>query len=182
MPLTEHRSDAPARLGYLLCGDYTDRWLLVRELDLDGVMGQTGFPLAKGGESRLPIGPFLLVPRETDFYNELEISLYVNDKLRQKALAKKMVWSPREIVANALADCQSPYRAGADILNIADCEHIPAGTLILTGTPEGVLFKLATLWNPWAYLRPGDVVTSFGSYLGYMRNEIAIGKENGGSP
>ena len=38
---------------------------------------------------------------------------------------------------------------------------------------EGVLFKLATLWHPWAYLRQGDVVTSFGTYLGYMRNEIS---------
>jgi 2-keto-4-pentenoate hydratase/2-oxohepta-3-ene-1,7-dioic acid hydratase in catechol pathway len=172
VPMTEHRSESPARLGYLLCGDYTDRWLLVRALDLDGVMGRTGFPLAKGGNGRLPIGPFLVVPSEEDFYHRLEVRLYLNDELRQKALAKKMVWSPSQILANALADCQSPYQAGEDILYIADCERIPVGTLVLTGTPEGVLFKLATLWNPWAYLREGDVVTSFGTYLGYMRNEI----------
>ena len=49
----------------------------------------------------------------------------------------------------------------------------PGGTLVLTGTPEGVLFRLGTLWNPAAYLQEGDVVTSFGTYLGYMRNEIS---------
>jgi 2,4-diketo-3-deoxy-L-fuconate hydrolase len=172
VPMTEHSSEAPARLGYLLCGDYTDRWQLVRALDLDGVMGRTGFPLAKGGDGRLPVGPFLVVPNEEDFYHSLELRLYLNGELRQKALAKKMVWSPRQILANALADCQSPYQAGEDILYIGDCERIPVGTLVLTGTPEGVLFKLATLWNPWAYLGEGDVVTSFGTYLGYMRNEI----------
>jgi hypothetical protein len=55
------------------------------------------------------------------------------------------VWSPQQILANSLADCESPYQVGEDILHIADCERIPAGTLVLTGTPEGVLFKLATL-------------------------------------
>jgi 2-keto-4-pentenoate hydratase/2-oxohepta-3-ene-1,7-dioic acid hydratase in catechol pathway len=172
VPMTEHRSAAPATLGYLLCGDYTDRWVLVRELDPGGVMGRSGFPLAKGGDSRLPVGPLLVIPRAEDFYRELQLSLYLNKQLRQQSLAGKMVWSPQQVLANTLADCESPYEAGEEIIHIADCERIPAGTLLLTGTPEGVMFKLATLWNPWAYLRQGDVVTSFGTYLGYMRNEI----------
>lgn len=172
VPMTEHRSAAPATLGYLLCGDYTDRWLLLRELDLDGVMGRSGFPLAKGGDSRLPVGPLLVIPRAEDFYRELQLSLYLNKQLRQQSLAGKMVWSPQQVLAKALADCESPYEAGEDIIHIADCEGIPAGTLLLTGTPEGVLFKLGTLWNPWAYLREGDEVTSFGTYLGYMHNDI----------
>jgi 2-keto-4-pentenoate hydratase/2-oxohepta-3-ene-1,7-dioic acid hydratase in catechol pathway len=172
VPMTEHRSEAPAALGYLLCGDYTDRWVLVRELDLGGVMGRSGFPLAKGGDSRLPVGPLLVIPRAEDFYRELQLSLYLNKQLRQQSLAGKMVWSPQQVVAKALADCESPYQAGEEIIHIADCERIPAGSLLLTGTPEGVMFKLGTLWNPWAYLRKGDVVTSFGTYLGFMRNEI----------
>jgi 2-keto-4-pentenoate hydratase/2-oxohepta-3-ene-1,7-dioic acid hydratase in catechol pathway len=173
VPLTEHRTATPARLGYILCGDYTDRWVLVRDLDLGGVMGRTGFPLAKGGESRLPVGPFLVVPHEEDFYRSLQLSLYLNTQLRQQSLAGKMVWSPSQILANTLADCESPYEAGEEILHIGDCERIPAGTLVLTGTPEGVLFKPGTLWNPTSYLQEGDVVTSFGTYLGYMRNEIS---------
>jgi 2-keto-4-pentenoate hydratase/2-oxohepta-3-ene-1,7-dioic acid hydratase in catechol pathway len=173
VPLSEHRTASPARLGYLLCGDYTDRWVLIRDLDLDGVMGRTGFAQAKGGDSRLPVGPFLVVPHEEGFYRSIQLSLYLNTQLRQQALAEKMIWTPRQILANALADCKSPYEVGEDILHIGDCERIPSGTLVLTGTPGGVLFKLGSLWNPAAYLQQGDVVTSFGTHLGYMRNQIS---------
>ena len=180
VPLTEHRTATPAKLGYLLCGDYTDRWVLVRDLDLDGVMGRTGFSLAKGGDSRLPIGPFLVVPHDEDFYQGLQLSLYLNTRLRQQSLAGKMVWSPSRILATTLADCESLYEAGEDIIHIGDCERIPAGTLVLTGTPEGVLFKLGTLWNPASYLQEGDVVTSFGTYLGYMRNAVNTDQHQSG--
>ena len=170
--LTEHTSALPSRLGLLLCGDYTDRWLLVKDIDLDGIMGRTGFPAAKGGQSHLPIGPLLVIPGSVDFYRRIELSLYVNDQLRQKSGAEQMIWSAPQIVSRALADCHSPYQLGSQTIRIADCARIPAGTLLLTGTPEGVLFHLATLWNPWAYLREGDVVTGFGTYLGFTRNEV----------
>jgi 2-keto-4-pentenoate hydratase/2-oxohepta-3-ene-1,7-dioic acid hydratase in catechol pathway len=170
--LTEHRPESPAALGYVLCGDFTDRWLLVRDIDLDGEMGRTGFPLAKGGDSRLPIGPLLVIPNEDDFYRELTLKLYVNNTLRQKSGAKKMIWSPRQILSQAMADCRTPYQLESQTLFIGNCESIPVGTLLLTGTPEGVLFHLMTLWNPWVYLRSGDVVTSFGTFLGYTQNTI----------
>jgi 2-keto-4-pentenoate hydratase/2-oxohepta-3-ene-1,7-dioic acid hydratase in catechol pathway len=170
--LTDHSAAQPATLGYMLCGDFTDRWTLVRDLDLDGEMGRTGFPLAKGGKSRLPVGPLLLMPAEEDFYEGLELSLYLDGALRQRDFARQMVWSPREILDKALVDCESPYLSGADTVHITGCERIPAGSIILTGTPEGVLFHLGTLWNPWAYLREGNAITSLGTYLGYMRNEI----------
>ena len=172
LPMAAYRRETSTPLGYLLCGDYTDRWLLVRDIDLDGPMGQTGFALAKGGESHLPVGPLLVIPRDEDFYRHIQLSLYMNSQLRQQALAETMIWSPDQILDHAMADCDSPYAAGEEIFYLTDCEYIPAGTLVLTGTPGGVLFNLATLWNPWVYLREGDVVTSFGTYLGFMRNEI----------
>ena len=64
--LAEHRADAPAPLGFLLCGDYTDRLQLVQEIDLDGPMGLSGFTDAKGGAGRLPIGPLLVIPEDED--------------------------------------------------------------------------------------------------------------------
>ncbi len=172
VPMAAYNHETPTPWGYLLCGDYTDRWLLVRDIDLNGPMGLTGFILAKGGESHLPVGPLLVIPRDKDFYRHIQLSLYMNSQLRQRALAETMIWSPDQILDHALADCDSPYTAGEEVFYLTGCEHIPAGTLVLTGTPEGVLFNLATLWNPWIYLREGDVVTSFGTYLGYMRNEI----------
>ncbi|MEH6548393.1 MAG: fumarylacetoacetate hydrolase family protein [Pseudomonadales bacterium] len=170
--LTPHSKNEPAALGYILCGDFTDRWTMVKDMDLGGVMGRTGFPTGKGGDSRLPIGSLLVIPYSDDFYKSIELSLYVNEALRQQTGADKMVWSPQELLARALADCQSPYQNGPAIVYITDCQSIPAGTLILTGTPAGVMFHIATLWSPWAYLQEGDVVTSFGTYLGLLRNEI----------
>jgi 2-keto-4-pentenoate hydratase/2-oxohepta-3-ene-1,7-dioic acid hydratase in catechol pathway len=173
VPLSDYRQGEPVELGYLLCGDYTDRWLLVRDIDLDGESGRTGFTLAKGGDSYLPVGPLLVIPWDENFFQQLEISLYLNGKLRQRSAASDMIWSPRELLEKSLADCESLYLAGEQTHHITDCDKVSAGTLLLTGTPGGVLFRVATLWNPWAYLRAGDVVTGFGTYLGYTRNEIA---------
>jgi 2-keto-4-pentenoate hydratase/2-oxohepta-3-ene-1,7-dioic acid hydratase in catechol pathway len=170
--LSDHSTGSPAGLGYTLCGDYTDRWTLVREIDLDAETGRTGFASAKGGGTRLPVGALLVIPRNENFYRELELSLYLDDTLRQREVAGAMVWSPREILDRAMGDCDAPYETRQGVVHIADCDGVPAGTLILTGTPAGVLFHLATLWNPWAYLREGDVVTSFGSYLGFLRNRV----------
>lgn len=172
VPLTEHTRNSPAQLGYLLCGDFTDRWALVKNIDTSGTMGQTGFPIAKGGESRFPIGALLVIPQETDFYKEVDIALYVNNALRQKSSGDLMIWNPSEIMSRTLADCKSPYLTTDDVVNISDCELIPARTIVLTGTPEGVMFKLPTVWNPLAYLSSGDVVITTSKYLGYMRNEI----------
>ncbi len=172
VPLGEHSEQRPATLAYLLCGDYTDRWSLVKNIDTGGVMGQTGFPIAKGGPTRLPVGALLVIPQHADFYESMDISLYVNDVLRQQSSASLMRWSPMEILSRALADCESPYYTANTVVRIGDCDAIPARTVILTGTPGGVMFKLATLWSPLAYLRSGDVVIARGKYLGYTRNEI----------
>jgi len=172
VPLTDHTRTRPAKLAYLLCGDFTDRWSLVAHIDTSGIMGQTGFPIGKGGETRLPVGALLVVPEDADFYQSLDIALYVNDELRQRSSGGLMIWSPYEILSRTLGDCRSPYYTEDDVVSISDCEVIPARTLILTGTPEGVMFKVATIWNPLAYLRSGDVVVSTGKFLGTMRNEI----------
>jgi len=172
VPINDHSDESPATLGYLLCGDFTDRWTLVKDMDIGGKMGRTGFPTAKGGGTRLPVGPLLVIPFNEDFYQQIELRLFVNEALRQRATASSMVWSPQEILSNALADCQSVYTVGPDTVSIVDCDSIPAGTLVLTGTPEGVMFHATTLWNPWAYLQEGDIVTSFATYLGYTRNII----------
>ncbi len=35
-PITNHTASSPAKLGYLLCGDFTDRWALVTNIDTSG--------------------------------------------------------------------------------------------------------------------------------------------------
>ena len=171
--LTDHSASSPAQLAYILCGDYTDRWLLVKEMDLDGPMGPTGFPAGKGGETRFPVGSQLVIPKTDDFYKEIELTLYLNGKLRQRSRAGLMIWSPHKAFNKALADCQVPYYTEEEETVVTpSCENVPARTLLLTGTPGGVMFNVATLWNPFFYLRRGDEVISSGTYLGVMRNRI----------
>jgi 2-keto-4-pentenoate hydratase/2-oxohepta-3-ene-1,7-dioic acid hydratase in catechol pathway len=157
----------------MLCGDFTDRWLLIKDMDLSGDMGKTGFPLGKGGETRLPIGPFLVIPSSDDFYKKIDMKLYVDTDLRQHSKAGLMTWTPWEIMKNTLDDCNSVYmRESEEVKILSSCKKIPAKTLLLTGTPEGVMFHLATMWNAAFYLQSGDVVSAHATYLGVTRNVI----------
>jgi len=171
--LSTHTASEPARLGFVLCNDFTDRWTLVRGMQLDAAMGTTGFPDGKGGAGMLPVGPLLVIPRDADgFRRELDLELYVNDALRQRAVGGQMIWSPAEILDHALAGCAVVYHREAGTIPLTDCNGIPMRTLILTGTPGGVLFHPLTLWSKRAYLEPGDEVVTFSSRLGSLRNRI----------
>ena len=84
-----------------------------------------------------------------------------------------MIWNPSEIMEHTLRDCESVYKRLDEELGILDnCEKIPAKTLFLTGTPEGVMFHLGTIWNPAFYLRSGDVITASATYLGVTKNSV----------
>jgi 2-keto-4-pentenoate hydratase/2-oxohepta-3-ene-1,7-dioic acid hydratase in catechol pathway len=136
-------------------------------------MGTTGFPLGKGGDGMLPIGPLLVVPAAGDgYYPKVELALYVNGRKRQGASASLMLWSPREIVDRALDACADSYETPQGSIGLTACGGIPAGTLLLTGTPAGVAFHPLNLWRPGAYLTAGDEVITTGTGLGVLRNPI----------
>lgn len=171
--LTPHTAREPARFGYVLCNDFTDRWTLVRQMDFSAPMGTTGFPDGKGGEGMLPIGPLLVVPRDPDaFYRDLSLRLYVNGRLRQRATAGQMIWPPAAILTRALEACDTVYHREEGTLGLADCAGIPPRTLVLTGTPAGVLFHPVTLWSAGAYLGSGDEVVTTATHLGVLRNRV----------
>ena len=172
VPLAHYDGTVEVQLGFLLCNDFTDRWLLVRDIDLDGPMGKTGFALAKGGDSRMPVGPFLVIPRVEDFYSAIELSLYVNDDLRQRTDAKEMIWSPQQVLQKSLQQCAEQYESAGAAVSLGDCEPIKAGTVIMTGTPGGVMFNPLTIWAPWAYLGVDDVVRGYGTHLGMLTNVV----------
>ncbi len=173
LTLNNYLAQSPGKLGYVLCGDFTERWTLISQLDLQAPMGTTGFPEGKGGKTRLPIGPLLVIPKdEEQFYQNLELSLYVNGKLRQRATAGLMIWSPVEIVNKALTNCEVGYHNQGELLHLTPCESIEARTLILTGTPEGVGFHLLNLWSSIFYLNPRDEVLGSATHLGVTRNVV----------
>ena len=173
VPLTSILPNRPAEFGYMLCNDFTDRWALVRDVDFNQPMGTTGFAEAKGGPGMMPVGPFFVVPHDgTTFYTSVALELFVNGQLRQSSSAALMIWSPAEMAAQALTACKQDYHRGEEALRLTGCERIPAGTILLTGTPAGVLFHPATIWNPLAYLQSGDEVLMRAPWLGVLQNRV----------
>lgn len=166
--------DTPATMGLVLCNEMTDRWALVRNLRFGTPMGTTGFADGKSREGFAPVGPLLVVPRDLDrFYETIRLSLYVNGRLRQRVRAGEMMWSPREILRETFRRADWIFHYGDGTLRLlGGGGEIGAGTLIFSGTPAGVIFKPANLWNPWVYLRPGDEIVVQADHLGTLRNRI----------
>lgn len=167
--------DQPLRFGLVLCNEVTDRWTLVRNLRRDAPMGTTGFADGKSREGFAPLGPLLVIPHEPEvFYRRVELRLYVNGVLRQRESAGAMRWPPRTIVTELFAHAargRYEYRGQSEPL-LGAGPALPAGTVIFSGTPAGVIFKPLNLWNPWVYLQPGDDIVVRGDFLGAIRNRI----------
>jgi 2-keto-4-pentenoate hydratase/2-oxohepta-3-ene-1,7-dioic acid hydratase in catechol pathway len=117
-----------AVFGYTVVNDMTARavqqkhkqWFLGKSLD--------GF---------CPVGPYLVTADEFGPPAEQELTTYVNDERRQRALLKDMIFD----VATFL-ETVTRYVA------------LEPGDLLATGTPAGVGIG----FDPPRYLRPGDVV------------------------
>jgi 2,4-diketo-3-deoxy-L-fuconate hydrolase len=159
-------------MGLILCNDYTDRWTLLKEIDLDEPMGVTGFAAAKGKPGYLTVGYLLVIPRSPEFYRDIGFQLYVNDGMRQNVLAKKMILTPTNIIRETFVSAQQDYFRDTEKVSLLPHRKIPAGTLLLTGTAGGVIFKPLNAWNPLLYLKRGDRVITVGDYLGHLDNRI----------
>jgi 2,4-didehydro-3-deoxy-L-rhamnonate hydrolase len=172
--LHDIHAHATPQLGLVLANELTDRWALVRGLKRTEPMGTTGFADGKSREGFAPIGPLLVIPRNLDyFYKRIEMKLYLNARLRQHEVAGAMLWPPERIVAEMFRQAETPYRyRNQTVRLLPETGTIPAGTIIFSGTPAGVIFKPLNLWNPWVYLRPGDEVVIRADYLGVIHNRV----------
>ncbi len=159
-------------MGLVLCNDFTDRWTLVTQIDLDQPMGLTGFPAGKGCEGCLPTGYLAVVPRSGEFYLSIELSLYVNDVLRQRYSMEDMIWPAGRIVDEAFAQSDAKYMKGDQAVSLLPAGRIAQGSLILAGTAAGVIFKPANIWYHGFYLQDADVVRTEATFLGHMSNRI----------
>ncbi len=158
--------------GLVLCNDFTDRWTLLKEIDLGMPLGLTGFASGKGCEKCLPTGYLVVVPRAPDFYLSLKLSLYVNDELRQQFSMADVILPIEEIVSQTFQNQDADYRKGDEPVSLLPHGFIPRSTLILTGTAAGVLFKPANVWSQGFYLQPGDVIRTEATYLGHLENSV----------
>lgn len=166
---------APPRMGLVLCNELTDRWALVRNLKRDGEMGTSGFVDGKSREGFSVLGPLLVVPHDfAAFYPTLRLQLWRDGHLRQDAVAADMIWSPAQQLEQFFARADWAFHRGdATVPLLPEPQRIPAGTVVFSGTPAGVVFKPHNLWAPWLYLQPGETVTIRADYLGVIRNRIA---------
>lgn len=167
-------SDFPEFVGLVLCNDFTDRWTLIRQLKFSEPMGTTGFVDAKGKSGFLPIGNLFVIPRDKEaFYPKIELNLYVNGRLRQRAKVGLMIWNPREIIRQIFLFSNRDFLSDrGSIPLLPDTGNIAAGTIILSGTPAGVIFRSVNIWNGRLYLAEGDEVAMRSDRMGVLRSTI----------
>uniref|UniRef100_A0AAV1U1W1 Fumarylacetoacetase-like C-terminal domain-containing protein n=1 Tax=Peronospora matthiolae TaxID=2874970 RepID=A0AAV1U1W1_9STRA len=106
---------------------------------------------AKTFDTFCPLGPVLITPESIPNPQTLDIATYLNGEQVQKSNTSDMIFSVAEIISLLSQDCT-----------------LPKGTLILTGTPEGVGFAR----DPPLYLAPGDMVEVEIERIGKLVNPI----------
>lgn len=168
-------ADVPGRFGVLLCNDFTDRWTLVKGMLAPGEMGTRGFADAKGRAGFLPVGPFLVVPDDLDaFLGGVTLELWVNGALRQRSPAQAMIWDLPALVERSFAWRARAYHHAGGVRSILPAaDGIPARSLVLSGTPGGVVFAPSNLWRGSLYLQPGDEVVARANGLGALQSRVA---------
>ena len=133
-------------LGYCTANDLSARDLQMRT---------SQWLLGKTLDKFLPIGPCLVTADEIPDPQTLNIRCWVNEELRQDSNTRDMIFPVREIIAYI-----SQYIA------------LEPGDVILTGTPEGVIFGMAD--KRW--LRPGDTVEVEIDQLGRLSNRMTASR------
>jgi 2,4-diketo-3-deoxy-L-fuconate hydrolase len=130
-------------VGFLVVNDFTDRATLMQKMDSQNITGGKGFPDAKSKKGFLPTGPYMVIPKDWHaFVKELHLQLKVNGVVRQNGYAKDMVWDIEKIIERSLSvkvKNDSYYQNKMVKLFEGNC--IPANSIIITGTPAGVVFK-----------------------------------------
>lgn len=128
--------------GVFLCGDFTNRNVLVQLADTDNLDSGFGFSDAKSGTGHYPSGPFIVVPRDwKSFVANLRMTTSVNGDPRQDARGGEMTLDFRALAEKALGDMAEPrffYAGGFQPL--APEGRITTDMTLMSGTSEGVIF------------------------------------------
>lgn len=139
-------------LGYTCANDVSARDWQIKKGGSQWCRGKTFDTFA-------PLGPVLVTPDEIPDPNALRISTRLNDDLVQDSNTSDMIFDVRQIIA---------FLSGSTTL-------MP-GTVILTGTPEGV----GMARTPPRWLEPGDEVSVEIEHIGTLTNEVVLEGEREG--
>ncbi|MFD0618618.1 fumarylacetoacetate hydrolase family protein [Paenibacillus sp. GCM10027629] len=134
--------------------DFVFGYCCINDLSARDLQNRTSqWLLGKSLDGFCPTGPYLVTADEVGNPNGLGIRCYVNGELRQNSNTKDMIFYVDEIVSY-----------------ISRHISLEPGDLILTGTPEGVMFGYPDDRKEW--LKPGDMVTVEVDKLGRLCNEL----------
>jgi 2-keto-4-pentenoate hydratase/2-oxohepta-3-ene-1,7-dioic acid hydratase in catechol pathway len=105
----------------------------------------------KSFDTFCPLGPYLVTKDEIDDPDSLRIQSILNGKVMQDSNTSDMLFSVAEMVSD-----------------LSRSMTLLPGTLILTGTPEGVGF----VRKPPVFMRHGDVITIVIEKIGELTNPV----------
>lgn len=137
------RTGVPEHMGLLLTNDWTDRELLLEQIEADNLTGGAGFTNAKSQPGFLSTGDLFVVPADWQtYYRNLQLDLFVNGDLRQRAHPSDMVWDARTVIEKVLAAGDRTWDSDGTPTRLTPTPGvISRGTILQTGTPEGVIYR-----------------------------------------
>ena len=131
-------------LGYTCGNDVSAR-------DWQREFGGGQFSHAKSFDTFCPLGPVLTTKDEIPQPNALHIRTLLNGTVMQDSSTTDMIFDVPALIEFLSAD-----------------KTLPAGTVILTGTPEGVGFAR----TPPVWLQPGDTISVEIEKIGNLSNPV----------
>jgi 2-keto-4-pentenoate hydratase/2-oxohepta-3-ene-1,7-dioic acid hydratase in catechol pathway len=131
-------------LGYTITNDVSAR-------DWQKTWGGSQWCRGKTFDTFCPVGPAMVTADSIADPNNLALTTRLNGQVVQQSNTRDMIFSVAEVIA---------FLSGSTTLE--------AGTLILTGTPEGVGMGR----TPPLYLKAGDVVEIEIEGIGTLRNPV----------
>jgi 2-keto-4-pentenoate hydratase/2-oxohepta-3-ene-1,7-dioic acid hydratase in catechol pathway len=137
--------------GYMIADDVSARDLGEGESKKLNVAPFYQLMRAKGWDTFLPTGPWLVTADEAGSYEDIRIQTWVNDEVRQDAYAKEMATNPYQLIEWLSATTT-----------------LQPGDIITTGTPAGVIAGMAA--PQW--LAAGDTVRIEMTGLGTMTTPV----------
>lgn len=144
------RSEAMEHIGgFMIANDVTARDVFLGESDRHPLFMQV--LRGKGYDTFCPTGPWLVTPDEFTDPAGARLRLWVNDELRQDAVAGDMIFDVSALIAS-----------------VSECLTLRPGDIILTGSPPGVGFAL----RPPRFLADGDTLRLEISGLGTMTTRV----------
>ena len=132
-------------MGYTCANDVS-----ARDWQFEKQKGQ--WARGKSFDTFCPIGPWIVTKEEISDPDKLGIRTILNGQTVQDSNTADMIFNVREIVSN-----------------LSQSMTLLPGTVILTGTPEGVGFTR----KPPLFLRPGDTISVEIEKIGTLTNKVA---------